>query len=162
MSKLLLIPRGIVTEWVFFERKGLGAGLGEKKKNSFCPSMRHDASEQRPSVAKEKKKRSTRTLRRRLSFNFFFLARTSRFLLLQIGGGLGTMTVGKYSRGCAYVNTHVPLSSFGFFIPFRTSAVSWRITGKWVGAGRLWASCATVAPLPRKLVESQEAVCWLC
>lgn len=147
---------------MFFERKGLGAGLGEKKKTRSV--RRCDMTHQSRDLPwpKKKKKRSTRTLRRRLSFNFFFLARTSRFLLLQIGGGLGTMTVGKYSRGCAYVNTHVPLSSFGFFIPFRTSAVSWRITGKWVGAGRLWASCATVAPLPRKLVESQEAVCWLC
>lgn len=147
---------------MFFERKGLGAGLGEEKKKTRSV-RRCDMTHQSRDLPwpKKKKKRSTRTLRRRLSFNFF-MARTSRFLLLQRGGGLGTMTVGKYSRGCAYVHTHVPLSSFGFFIPFRTSAVSWRMTGKWVGAGRMWASSATVAPLPRKLVESQEAVCWLC
>lgn len=151
---------------VFFEKKRFRGWVGGGKKKTRSVRRCDMTHQSRDLPWPKKKKRSTRTLRRRLSCNFFFffffVARTSRFLLLQRGGGLGTMTVGKYSRGCAYVHTHVPLSSFGFFIPFRTSAVSWRMTGKWVGAGRMWASCATVAPLPRKLVQSQEAFCWLC
>lgn len=74
---------------MFFEHKWVG-------ELSICPWMRVSASAQRPSVAQEKRVEKNIYTERRLSF--FWLGHS---VLSPAKRGLGTMTVAKFSRGCA-------------------------------------------------------------
>lgn len=101
---------------------------------------------------KKTNQRHTRTLGRRLSL---FVARTSRFLFSAKRRGPGTMTVGKYSRGCAYVHRHdTPLSSFGFYSFPELGAVLWLMVER---RRRNGGCCASVALFHGILLRTRES-----